>query len=162
MSKFKWCLGIKNGLEIREPNANLTEAYIQKAESALESMRLVKKQDWVIATAYYSMYFSIYAILIKIGIKCENHACTIECIKEILKKEYNEEEIEFLEKSMQARIDKQYYTDREVADEQSNEMMRRAPEFLIKSKEIIARLTEKEIKRIRQEIMNIKKKEEPQ
>src|SRR3989344_7039916 len=155
MSKLKWCLGIKNGIEVREPNTNLAEAYIQKAESALESMNLVKNQDWIIATAYYSMYFSIYAILTKIGIKCENHTCSIEFIKEMMLQDYNEEEIEFLEKSMRARVDKQYYTDRVVADEQSNEMMRRAPEFLVKSKEVILKLTEKEIKKIRVNIMKI-------
>ena len=67
-----------------------------------------------------------------------------------------EEEVSFLEKSMQARVDKQYYTDREVASKQSDDMMKRAPEFVIKSKEIILQLTEKERQDIRTKIIKIR------
>ncbi|MEM3555962.1 MAG: hypothetical protein QXF56_04560 [Candidatus Micrarchaeia archaeon] len=67
MSKLKWCLKTKNGIELTEPNSNLADAYIKKAEESLETMRLAKSRDWKISTAYYTIYFSVYAILMKIG-----------------------------------------------------------------------------------------------
>ena len=40
MDKIKWCAGKKEGLRLIEPNSNLAEAYLKKAEEALESMRV--------------------------------------------------------------------------------------------------------------------------
>lgn len=154
MNKLQWCLKAKNGIELIEPNANLAEAYLKKSESSLASMRVVEDQEWIIAMAYCSMHFSLYAILMKIGVKCEIHSCALECVRQLLSQNYTEEECAFLRKSLQARIDKQYYTDREVAQEQSDEMVGRAPEFLIKSKEIIVTMTEENIKMLRE---NLKK-----
>ena len=37
MDKIKWCAGKKEGLSLIEPNSNLAEAYIKKAEEALEA-----------------------------------------------------------------------------------------------------------------------------
>ena len=65
MDKIKWCAGKKEGLRLIEPNSNLATAYIKKAEEALESMRVNIIKDWKISTAYYTIYFSLYAILTK-------------------------------------------------------------------------------------------------
>ena len=91
MDKIKWCAGKKGGLSLIEPNSDLAEAYIKKAEEALESMRVNTIKDWKISTAYYTLYFSLYSILTKIGIKCEIHSCTIEFAKRFLKDYFNEE-----------------------------------------------------------------------
>jgi len=40
MDQIRWCLSKNNGLEVIEPNDNLRDAYIKKAEEAMESMRL--------------------------------------------------------------------------------------------------------------------------
>ena len=69
MDKIKWCSGKKEGLSLIESNSNLAEAYLKKAEEALESMRINVIKDWKISTAYYTIYFSLYSLLIKIGIK---------------------------------------------------------------------------------------------
>jgi len=132
-----------------EPNSNLAEAYIKKAEEALESMRANIVKDWKISTAYYTLYFSLYSILTKIGIKCEIHSCTIEFVKRFLKDHFNEKELEFTEDSLKARIDSQYYIDRTVPDEQYNKMLMKAPEFLVKCKSILIKLNEKKINEIR-------------
>lgn len=39
MDKICWCAQKKEGLSFVEPNKNLVNAYIKKAEEALESMR---------------------------------------------------------------------------------------------------------------------------
>ena len=132
-----------------ESNSDLAEAYIKKAEEALESMRVNIIKDWKISTAYYTLYFSLYSILTKIGIKCEIHSCTIEFAKKFLKDYFNEEELDFAEDSLKARIDSQYYIDRTVPDEQYNQMIMKSPEFLVKCKSILIKLNEKKANEIR-------------
>src|SRR3989338_7621653 len=112
MNKIKWCARKREGLSLIEPNSNLAEAYIKKAEEALESIRVNIIKDWKISTAYYAIYFSLYTILMKIGIKCEIHSCTIEFAKIFLKEYFEETELEFAEDSLKARINSQYYVDR--------------------------------------------------
>ena len=143
MDKIKWCVGKKEGLALIEPNSNLAEAYTKKAEEALESMRLNTIKDWKISTAYYTIYFSLYSLLVRVGIKCEIHSCTIEFAKQFLREYFNEEELTFTEDSLKARIDSQYYVDRTVPDSQYNKMVELAPEFLVKCKSILIKLNEK-------------------
>ncbi|MEK6815990.1 MAG: HEPN domain-containing protein [Nanoarchaeota archaeon] len=155
MDKIKWCAGKKEGLSLIEPNSNLAEAYIKKAEDALQSMRVNVIKDWKISTAYYTLYFSLYSILARIGIKCEIHSCTIAFAKRFLKDFFSEEDLDFAEDSMKARIDSQYYVDRTVPDEQYAKMVKTAPEFLVKCKSILIRLNEKKINEIRKEFQNV-------
>lgn len=151
MDKIKWCTRKKEGLSLIEPNSTLAEAYTKKAEEALESIRVNIIKDWKISAAYYTLYFSLYSILIKIGIKCEIHSCTIEFSKRFLKEFFSEDEIDFIEDSLKARTDSQYYVDRTISDEQYNKMIKKAPEFLIKCKSILIKLNEKKINEIRKE-----------
>lgn len=149
MDKIKWCVGKKEGLRLVEPNSDLAEAYIKKAEEALESMRVNVIKDWKISTAYYTIYFSLYALLVKIGIKCEIHSCTIEFAEQFLNEYFSEDELDFTEDSLKARIDSQYYVDRTVTDTQFNKMIKNAPEFLVKCKSILVKLNEKKTNEIR-------------
>ena len=111
MDKIIWCTKKKEGLTLIEPNSNLAEAYLKKAQEALESMRINIIKDWKISTAYYTIYFSLYSIMMKIGIKCEIHSCTINFTKTFLKDYFEDEEFEFIEDSLKARIDSQYYAE---------------------------------------------------
>lgn len=149
MDKIKWCAKKKDGLSLIEPNPNLAEAYIKKAEEALKSIGVNIIKDWKISTAYYTTYFSLYALLVRIGIKCEIHSCTIEFAKQLLKEYLTKGEIDFVEDSLKARIDSQYYVDRTVPDYQYNRMIKEAPEFLVKCKSIMLKLNEKKINEIR-------------
>jgi len=149
MDKIKWCAQKKEGFSIIEPNENLANAYVKKAEEALESMRINTIKDWKIATGYYTIYFSLYALLMKIGIKCEIHSCTIEFAKMFLMEYFEDNELQFLKDSFKARIDSQYYIDRTVPDEQYNRMIRGVPEFLVKCKAVLIKLNEKKIAEIR-------------
>ena len=151
MDKIKWCAGKKEGLSLIEPNSNLAEAYIQKAEEALESLRVNIIKDWKISTAYYTLYFSLYSVLTKIGIKCEIHSCTIAFAKRFLREFFSDEDLDFTEDSLKARIDSQYYVDRTVSDEQYHKMIKNTPEFLVKCKTILIKLNEKKINEIRKE-----------
>ncbi len=149
MDKILWCAGKTKGLRLIEPNSDLAEAYIKKAEEALESMRINIFKDWKISTAYYSIYFSIYSLLIKIGVKCEIHSCTIEFMKQFLNEYFSEDELGFVEDSLKARINTQYYVDKTVPDAQFNRMMGKTPEFLVICKSILIKLNEKKVNEIR-------------
>ena len=155
MDKIKWCAGKKEGLSLVEPNSNLANAYIKKAEEALESMRVNIIKDWKISTAYYTVYFSLYAVLMKLGVKSEIHSCTIEFAKRFLKEYFEEKELDFIEDSLKARVDSQYYINRTVPDEQYNKMIQKAPKFLVKCKSILIKLNEKKVNEIRDKFQNI-------
>lgn len=149
MDKIKWCAGKKEGLSLIEPNSNLAEAYIKKAEEALESIQVNIIKDWKISTAYYTIYFSLYSLLTRIGIKCEIHSCTIEFAKQFLNEYLSEEDFEFIDDSLKARINSQYYVDRTVTDYQYQKMIKLAPEFFVRCKSILLKLNEKKINEIR-------------
>ena len=151
MDKLAWCKKQKNGIELIETNPNLSQEYIEKAENALRAVNALEgNKEWQISSAYYAMYFSLYAILMRIGVKCEIHACTIEIMKKTLIKYFSNEEINLLQKSLTARIDSQYYTDRDVKEEQRINMVENASKFHLKCKEIAIKLTSKEILSIRE------------
>ncbi|MBL7056190.1 hypothetical protein ISS07_04715 [Candidatus Woesearchaeota archaeon] len=147
MDKIKWC--VKKGLSMIEPNRDLANAYTQKAEEALQSVPLNKVKDWKISTAYYSVYFSLYSILTRMGIKCEIHSCTLEFAKKFLKDYFNKEDFEFMETSLKSRIDSQYYTDRTVPDEDFDKLIKESPGFFVKCKSILDKLKEVNINKIR-------------
>ena len=155
MDKIKWCAVKKEGLSLVEPNSNLANAYIKKAEEALESMRVNIIKDWKISTAYYTVYFSLYAVLMKLGVKSEIHSCTIEFAKRFLKEYFEEKELDFIGDSLKARVDSQYYINRTVPDEQYNKMIQKAPKFLVKCKSILIKLNEKKVNEIRDKFKNI-------
>ena len=156
MVSIKWCLKTKNGIELVEPSNNLADAYIKKAEESLGLMRTTEYRDWKISIAYYSMYYSLYAILMKIGIKCEIHACTIELMKEFLPDYFSKEEYEFMLKAMGARIDVQYYVNKEVKDKLYGELTKKPVDFLVKCKSILHKLNEDKINEIRSRIKKLK------
>ena len=149
MDKILWCASKKGGLSLIEPNLDLANAYIIKAEEALESMRVNIIKDWKISTAYYTIYFSLYALMMKIGVKCEIHSCTIEFTKRYFNDYFDESEFKFIEDSCTARVDSQYYIDRTVPDEQYNLMIQKTPEFLVKCKSILIKLNDMKVNEIR-------------
>ncbi len=153
MDKIAWCLNQKKGIELVEPSDNLRDAYLIKAEEALETLRTSKSRDWQLTTAYYTIYHGIYSILMKIGIKCEIHSCTIEFAKRFLKEHFTPEDFELIDKAFSARIDSQYYVNREVPNQNYDLIMRKAPAFLVKCKNIV--LGQKEVESIRGQISSI-------
>ena len=96
-SKIKWCCKVKNGISLVEPNKNLAGGFILKAEKWLEDMSNAKYIESKILFAYYTIYDSVYAILQRIGAKCEIHSCTFEFIRVFLKKYFSEDEVKFME-----------------------------------------------------------------
>ena len=91
----------------------------------------------------------------KIGIKCEIHTCTIECIESFLKEIFNKENIELIKLSQEARVKTQYYSDKTLAKEECTWIMKGTPDFVVRCKEILLELTDEKIQRIRKEIEKV-------
>lgn len=154
MDQIKWCLNQKKGIELVEPNDNLRDAYLIKAEEALETLRTSKSRDWQLTTAYYTIYHGIYSLLMKIGVKCEIHSCTIEFTKRFLKDYFSSEDFELIDKAFSARIDSQYYVNKEVPDKNYDLIIKKTPAFLVKCKNVV--IDQKEIDGIRDQISSFR------
>ena len=158
MDKIRWCLKQNKGIGLVEPNENLRRAYLKKAEEALETMSTTQSKDWQLTTAYYTIYHGIYSLLMKIGIKCEIHSCTIEFARRFLKKHFSAEDLDLIDRAFDARKDAQHYVDRNIPIEKYLFIISKSPSFLVKCKNII--MEEKEIIEIREKIKSKKKQNE--
>lgn len=157
MATIKWCLGVKNGIELIEPNQNLADAYFIKAEHCLEELQTVKTNEWKIATAYYGMYFALYSVMMRFGIKCEIHSCSLLFMETFLLTYFTKEEIELLDTAFRARNDAQYYVDRVVSEETKVLLEKAAPSFVVKCKQLVISLDEKSIALLRESVEKMKK-----
>ncbi len=145
--KLDWCFKIKEGLRIVEPNERLSKSYLEQAKSSLlKAERDLNEKDllWSTVAIYYAEYYALYSFLQKIGIKCENHSCSILVIEFLLGKDKTKTINEHKEK----RIDAQYYmkTDQEP---KIKVMIQEAKRFVSMFDEIISNLSKKEINEYR-------------
>ena len=113
MNKLNWCKQQQKGIELVEPNNNLSKKYFLEAEDTLKLIE-GKKTKWELIQGYYVCYNSLYALLMKAGIKCEIHSCTIELMKYI--EEFSEGDYKFLSDLKEKRIRAQYYLEKILLD----------------------------------------------
>lgn len=110
-----------------EPSKNIKNSYLKKSESRLISAKILfdnNRLEESFSLAYYSMYHSVTALFFKMGIKCENHSATIMLLKDIF--DIDNSQISFAKSE---RVDKQYYTDFKITQEQVKESIVIAEEF---------------------------------
>jgi len=154
MNLLKWCFKQKRGLKLIESNLNLAEAYLKKAEEAMLTMSEISDTGWKISTAYYAMYFSLYSILQRIGIKSEIHKCTILFAQSYLSDYLTDEELQFLEQAMDQRVENQYYKNVHIDREFYHKLVIQVPKFFVQCKTIINCITNKDINNIRNLVKN--------
>jgi uncharacterized protein (UPF0332 family) len=73
-------------LEIVESSEEIKESYLKDSESYFDSSKMLFKNNRLKESTqltYFSIYYSILALLFKIGIKSENHLGSIILLKEI-------------------------------------------------------------------------------
>lgn len=108
--KILWCLQQKQGIGLVEPNDNLSEQYFREAKETLQEIS-GHGTKWDVIMAYYACYNALYALLMKAGIKCEIHDCTINVMKFI--DGFDAADYMFLTKLKDQRIQAQYYLKKE-------------------------------------------------
>ncbi|MEK6875879.1 MAG: hypothetical protein AABX63_00590 [Nanoarchaeota archaeon] len=154
MVAIRWCKSQKRGIELVEPNDNLFDEYIRTSEESLDILRSIrgKSKVWVATTKYYTEYFAVYSLLMKIGVKCEIHDCTIALCTlleemKIIPPGYSK----ILEEDKQLRIDNQYYLKNRDVPLDYDKIL----EFVATIKNVGIKLTNAEIKKIRERISKV-------
>jgi len=151
-----WYLKRKKGIRVIQPNENLTNAYLKKAISALNTMNValqIKETEWITTTAYYARYFALYALLMKMGIKSEIHDCSIAIAKMLAEKGIlSENLVNDIATSKQVRIDTQYYVERELNQTEIKRNVENARKFVLEVEKVIENLTHHQIETIRHHI----------
>ncbi len=145
--KLRWCFKLKDGLRIAEPNERLSKSYLEQAKLSLSrAEKDLNDKDllWATVAAYYAEYYALYSFLQKIGIKCENHACSILAVGFLL----GENKTKIINEHKNKRIDAQYYM---KVDQESKIrlMLQEAKIFVSDFDEFVSKLTESEIKSYR-------------
>ena len=155
MKKIIWCKKKKDGIKIQEPNDNLSREYYENAEESLRVLRNInetKSNMWLATTKYYIEYFAVYSVLMKIGIKCEIHDCTIELVKFLEKEGVLETGTnKILNYDKELRIDNQYYLKNKPVHIDFEELSG----FLLSIKKSLNNLNENKINELRKKIETI-------
>lgn len=142
-NKLSWCFRLKDGLKIVEPNERLSRSYLEQAKSSLlRAEKDLNDKDflWATVAIYYSEYYALYSFLQRIGIKCENHSCSILAVSLLL----GEGKTRTINQHKDKRIDAQYYM---KVDQESKirEMLQEAKIFVSGFDDLVSKLTENEI-----------------
>lgn len=148
---LSWCFKLKDGLKAVGPNETLSKSYLEQAKSSLlKAEKDLKNNDllWATVTIYYSEYYALYSFLQKIGIKCENHVCSILLVTFLL----GEEKTKTINLHKDKRLDAQYYMKIDKEGE-IKEMLKDAKIFVSRFDELVSNLTEKEINEYREIIL---------
>ena len=134
----------KKKIQLVNPNENIKSAYLQRSEESLSSAKALLKignlKDSV-ALFYYSMYHCLLALMFRIGIKCENHTAAIIILQDVFGLDSKD-----IRKAKNDRVDKQYYVDFRITEEEVKETMFLAEDFIADLRDFIERLSEQDIK----------------
>ncbi|MBA3064517.1 HEPN domain-containing protein [Candidatus Woesearchaeota archaeon] len=135
-------------LQLVDPSEEIKQSYLKKSESNLVSAKILlenNKLEESVSLVYYSMYHILTALLFKAGIKCENHSASIILLKELFS--VDNSDIFFAKKE---RIDKQYYTDFNITNQEILEAIRIAENFNKRLLDFISKLDNQKIKEYRE------------
>lgn len=142
--QLKWCFKIKDGLKEVEPNERLSKLYLEQAKSSLlRAEKDLNDKDflWATVAVYYAEYYSLYSFLQGIGVKCENHTCSILAVTFIL----GEDKTKTINDHKDKRIDAQYYM-KVGQEDKIRTMLQEAKTFVSNFDEIVSNLSEEDIK----------------
>ncbi len=149
--KLNWCFKIKDGLKIVEPDERLSKSYLEQAKSSLlRAKKNFEDKDllWTTVALYYAEYYALYSFLQQIGVKCENHSCSILAVGFLL----GEDKTKTINEHKDKRIDAQYYI---KIDQESKIilMLREAQYFISDFEELVSNLSDKEIMEYREKLI---------
>ncbi len=151
-----WCFKQKRGIRLIEPNQNLTKAYLKKAAGALNTMTAtmqINETEWTATAAYYARYFSLYALLMKIGAKSEIHDCTINIAQLLANNNILQQKlVGEIEQAKQTRIDAQYYVASQTTKTQTRRNAEKARKFVLQIEQTIENMTPEQINNTRTEL----------
>ena len=141
----------KKKIQFVNPNEYLKSAYLQRSEESLSSAKALldigNLRDSV-ALFYYSMYHCLIALMFRAGIKCENHTAAIIILKDVFGLDSRD-----IRKAKKDRVDKQYYVNFRITEEEVKETMALAEDFIAGLMDFIERLGEQDIRDYRERFL---------
>ena len=146
-NKLRWCLKQNKGVSLIELKPHLSSSYIEEADETLENV-LSAKGKWKLIMAYYACYNALYAMLMKCGIKCEIHDCTLELMPLF---GFGADDIGYIRQLKDDRIQAQYYLKDIALDDESA-----VKRFVLQCKTLLADLDSGKIESIREKINSLK------
>ncbi|MFH1127556.1 MAG: hypothetical protein ABIG84_05215 [archaeon] len=147
LQKICWCINQKKGIRLIDLKPHLSESYILEADETLENV-FTAKGKWKLITAYYAAYNALYSILMKSGIRCEIHDCTIELMSLF---GFTDKDTEYMRDLKDKRIQAQYYLKNIALDDEQD-----VKRFILECKLILSSLNSEKIEKIRSEISKAK------
>ncbi len=153
---LEWCVKQKKGIKLVRESENLRKAYVKKSQEALRSMEVnakAKIDEWAISASYYAKYFAIYALLSRIGIKCEIHDCTIALFIYLFGSDVDVQFLQDLRQAKKDRVEAQYYTS--TVKINAKELISKTKEFVLEIEEIIDGIDSVRISKIRKELKTV-------
>lgn len=140
-------------LEIVEESQIISNSYLEKSKSYIESAKILfnnSKIEESVSLSYYSMYYSLLAFLFRVGIKCENHTASIMLLRRL----FGIENSIILNAKIE-RVDKQYYVDFEVNRKEVQDLFLSTEKFNSQLKNTISRLNRDKIEKYKNKFKQI-------
>ncbi len=102
---------------------------------------------WATIVIYYAEYYALYSFLQRIGIKSENHFCSILAVSKLL----GNEKVSIIKLHKEKRIDAQYYI-KVGKKNQIKEMLNQAKFFVSEFDELVANFKKEDFQTYRQKL----------
>jgi len=148
-----WCLKQSKGIRLVKPSDNLVKAYLEKSRNALKSMEINAQAslvEWAVSASYYAKYFAVYALLSKIGVKCEIHDCTITLFEHLFCDSVPRKIIKDLRNSKEDRVETQYYTHEISVD--LEQVKKKTKKFVLEIENVIDGLNSEKIEELQKRL----------
>lgn len=151
--RVKWCFKLKDGAKLTNPSKIISDSYIELAKNTLKRVEIMLNEKdflWATVMIYYAEYYALYSFLARIGIKCENHFCSILLVTYLLGKE----KTKTIEEDKDRRVDAQYYL-RTVEEDKIKDMFKSAKIFVAEFEDILSKMNEEKINFLRNKIKRV-------
>ncbi|MEM0118760.1 MAG: HEPN domain-containing protein [Conexivisphaerales archaeon] len=130
---------------------------MRKSTNAIKAMEVNTEagiMDWAVSAAYYAMYFAVYSLLSKVGIKCEIHDCTIALFEYLFGNIVKKGMVEEIKLAKKDRIESQYYVEERRVHVTGT--IEKTKKFVLEVERIIDNLDQQQVANLRQKLLSIK------
>ncbi len=153
MVSLRWCREQMRGIILVEPSRVMAESYLLMAEETLAVVESVaSSRVWTAVSVYYVFYYSLYAYMLRMGISCEIHSCSLEFMRRCLVPPYDAADVKMIGEAFSNRIDLQYYLKKGVSAESVEETKRCCRLFYAKTKAALSIITDEDIASVRKRL----------
>lgn len=83
-SYIRWCARQRRGIRLVDGSECLQEAHRKKSRDSIIALRSLIESGvgtWAASASYYAKYHAVYALFMKVGIRCEIHDCTVAAFR---------------------------------------------------------------------------------